>query len=47
MNICGICELPKHICACAEAKAYDKVNPFLKDKKRGTRPFKLREGKRA
>jgi hypothetical protein len=25
---CSKCELPKKICACAEAKAYDKANPL-------------------
>ena len=26
---CQKCELPTAICACAEAKAYDKANPFF------------------
>lgn len=25
---CGKCELPREICACAEARAYDKANPI-------------------
>jgi len=25
---CRKCELPKKICACAEAEAYDKANPL-------------------
>lgn len=25
---CNTCELPKDICACAEARAYDKANPY-------------------
>lgn len=25
---CSVCELPKVICACAEADEYDRANPF-------------------
>lgn len=28
---CAKCELPKEICACAEAEAYDKANPLIED----------------
>ena len=27
------CELPRRICACAEARAYDKANPFIETKR--------------
>jgi hypothetical protein len=29
---CGKCELPIAVCACADAEAYDKANPFFEDK---------------